>query len=177
MSLKTNLLYDALLVPNMGIEFYVGKGWSVGGNWMYAWWKSDKRHNYWRIYGGDLKARKYFGRRAAEKPLTGHHLGLYLQLLTYDFELGGKGYQGGRWSYGAGLEYGYSLPIGHRLNLDFGIGLGYLGGKYKVYEPNQEFYVWRMTKQRHFLGVNQAEVSLVWLLGHGNYNIRKGGNK
>lgn len=90
MGLKTNLLYDALLVPNLGVEFYLGRGWSFGGNWMYAWWKSDRHHNYWRIYGGELALRKYFGRRAAEKPLAGHHLGLYGQLFTYDFEVGGR---------------------------------------------------------------------------------------
>ena len=54
MAVKTNLLYDAFLVPNVGLEFYLGKGFSASGNWMYAWWKSDKRHRYWRIYGGEL---------------------------------------------------------------------------------------------------------------------------
>ena len=39
MDVKTNMLYDALLVPNIGVEFYVGKNWSLAGNWMYAWWK------------------------------------------------------------------------------------------------------------------------------------------
>ena len=28
-------------------------GLYLAGNWMYAWWKSDRKHNYWRIYGGD----------------------------------------------------------------------------------------------------------------------------
>lgn len=37
--IKTNLLYDIFLIPNIGIEFYLGKGWSLGGSWMYAWWK------------------------------------------------------------------------------------------------------------------------------------------
>ena len=60
MAVKTNLLYDALLVPNIGVEFYVGKGFSVGGNWMYAWWNRNSRHRYWRIYGGELAVRKYF---------------------------------------------------------------------------------------------------------------------
>lgn len=175
MSLKSNLLYDALLIPNIGLEFYLGKEWYVSGNWMYSWWKNDRRHYYWRVYGGDLEIRKYLGRRASEKPLTGHHLGLYFQLLTYDFELGGRGYQGGRWSYGMGLNYGYSLPIGRRLNLDFGIGLGYLGGKYKIYTPKDNFYVWQKTKQRNLFGITKAEVSLIWLLGHGNHNIVKGG--
>ena len=176
MSLKTNLLYDAALVPNIGAEFYAGRGWSLGGNWMYAWWKSDKRHNYWRIYGGELDIRKYFGRRASEKPLTGHHLGLYGQMLTYDFETGGTGYQS-KLSYGVGIEYGYSLPLGRRLNLDFGIGIGYLGGEYKKYDPIDGHYVWKATKQRHWFGPTKAEVSLVWLLGRGNYNEKKGGKR
>ena len=71
MALKTNLLYDVTLVPNIGAEFYLGRGWSLGGNWMYAWWNSNKRHNYWRLYGGELEIRKYFGRHAAEKTAYG----------------------------------------------------------------------------------------------------------
>ncbi|WP_428830263.1 DUF3575 domain-containing protein [Alistipes putredinis] len=185
MSLKTNLLYDVALVPNIGAEFYVGRGWSIGGNWMYAWWKSDKRHNYWRMYGGELDIRKYFGRRASEKPLTGHHLGLYGQIFTYDFETGGRGYMGGkpggtlwdRMNYAVGLEYGYSLPVGRRLNLDFTVGVGYWGGEYQKYLPEDGHYVWTETRQRHWFGPTKAEISLVWLLGRGNYNAKKGGKR
>lgn len=185
MALKTNLLYDVALVPNLGAEFYVGRGWTVGANWMYAWWKSDRKHNCWRLYGGELEVRKYFGHRAHEKPLTGHHLSVYGQMVTYDFETGGKGYMGGKpgsalWdkmSWGAGVEYGYSLPIGRRLNLDFGIGIGYLGGEYWEYTPVDGHYVWQATKQRHWFGPTKAEISLVWLLGRDNYNAKKGGNR
>lgn len=171
MALKSNLLYDVALVPNIGIEFYVGRGWSLGGSWMYAWWKSERRHNFWRTYGGEFEVRKYLGQRAKEKPLTGHHLGLYGQMLTYDFETGSTGYLS-KMSYGAGIEYGYSLPIGRRLNLDFGIGIGYLGGEYKVYDPMDTHYVWKQTKQRHWFGPTKAEISLVWLIGRGNYNAK-----
>lgn len=175
MALKTNMLYDVALIPNLGIEFYLGKGWTVGGNWMYAWWNSDKHSRYWRTYGGELDIRKYLGRRAAEKPLTGHHLGLYGQMLTYDFELGSTGYLGDKWSWGVGVEYGYSLPVARRLNIDFSIGIGYLGGEYKKYDPVDTHYVWRVTKQRHWFGPTKAEISLVWLIGRGNYNKGKGG--
>lgn len=176
MAAKTNLLYDVALVPNVGLEFYLGKGWSIGGNWMYAWWCKDSKHRYWRIYGGELDIRKYFGRKAAEKPLQGHHLGVYAQGLTFDFETGGKGYLSD-FSYGFGLEYGYSLPVAKRLNIDFGISVGYDGGKYKVYEPEDDCYVYKETKQRHWFGPTRAEISLVWLLGHGNQNSKKGGTK
>ena len=176
MAVKTNLLYDAALVPNVGLEVYLGGGWSVGGDWMYAWWSKDSKHRYWRIYGGELEVRKYFGSKAAEKPLQGHHVGVYAQGLTYDFETGGKGYLSD-FNYGFGLEYGYSLPVAKRLNIDFGIGVGYSGGKYKVYEPEDGCYVYKETKRRRWFGPTKAEISLVWLLGRGNENSKKGGTK
>ena len=71
MSLKTNMLYDLLAVPNIGIEFYLGKNWSIAANWMYAWWKTDKHHRYWRTYGGDIAVRKWFGRRPVKKRFRG----------------------------------------------------------------------------------------------------------
>ena len=185
MGIRTNMLYDALLIPNIGVEFYLGKNWSVMANWMYGWWKSDRTHWYWRAYGGDLAVRKWFGKAADEKPLTGHHLGVYAQVFTFDFETGGRGYMGGKpggtiWdkaNYAAGVEYGYSLPIAKRLNIDFSIGAGYWGGTYYEYIPEDGCYVWQSTKQRHWFGPTKAEVSLVWLIGKGNYNKRKGGGK
>ncbi len=174
MSLKNNMLYDLLAVPNIGIEFYLAKNWSIAANWMYAWWKTDKRHRYWRIYGGDIAVRKWFGRKTGERPLSGHHLGLYGQILTYDFEWGDKGYLGDRWSYAGGVEYGYSLPVARRLNIDFTLGVGYLGGEYKKYAPRDGHYVWKATKDRHWFGPTKVEVSLVWLLGPGCNNIEGG---
>ena len=176
MSISTNALYNLALIPNIGVEFYLGKNWSIDANWHYAWWKSDKRYRYWRTYGGDLALRKWFGKKAAQKPLTGHHAGLYGQMLTYDFEWGGRGYLADRWSYAAGIEYGYSLPIASRLNLDFNIGLGYHWGEYKEYLPIDDHYVWQATKNRKYMGPTKAEISLIWLIGNGNYNSKKGGN-
>lgn len=175
---KTNLLYDAAIVPNVGVEVYLGKNFSVAGNWMYSWWKSDKVSWYWRTYGGDLALRYWLGRAAKEKPLTGHHIGLYGQILTYDIEVGGRGYLGDRWSYGGGLEYGYSLPVRQRLNIDFTLGLGYLGGEFQEYLPIDGHYVWQVTKMRNWIGPTKLEVSLIWQLGRGNINKdKKGRNK
>lgn len=183
MSIKTNMLYDVLAVPNIGLEFYLGRNWSVAGNWMYGWWNNNNKHRYWRIYGGDMSVRKWLGKKTEEKPLTGHHVGVYAQLFTYDFEWGSKGYMGGqpggtirdKLNYAAGVEYGYSLPIARRLNLDFTIGLGYWGGKYYKYIPMNGHYVWQSTHNRNWFGPTKAEISLVWLLGRGNSNEKRGG--
>ncbi len=181
MGVKTNLLHDALLIPNVGVEFYVGKNWSVTADWNYGWWDVDRTHHYWRAYGGTLGVRRWFGKKAEEKPLTGHHLGLFAGAVTYDFEFGGTGIMGGKphgtlWeraNFISGIEYGYSLPIARRLNLDFTIGFGYLGGKYYKYVPEDGLYVWKSTHRLNWVGPTKAEISLVWLLGCDNYNRRK----
>ena len=183
MALKSNMLYDVLVIPNIGVEFYLGKNWSVAGTWMYGWWKKNSHHRYWRMYGGDLTLRGWFGKMAREKPLTGHHAGVYGQIFTYDVEFGERGYMGGKpggtlWekmNYAVGVEYGYSHPIARYLNIDFSLGVGYWGGKYYEYIPLDGHYVWQATKNRHWFGPTKIEISLVWLLGRGNCNNKKKG--
>ena len=184
MSIKTNMLYDAGLTPNIGMEFHVGNNFSIAANWMYAWWSSDACKWYWRVYGGDIALRKWVGRQANEKPLTGHHIGVYAQILTYDILWGEKGSIAGvpggnifdSANYAAGIEYGYSLPITSRLNIDFSLGIGYMWGKYYEYKPIDDCYVWQVIKNRKWIGPTKAEISLVWLIGHNNINAKKGGS-
>lgn len=185
MALKTNMLYDALALPNIGAEFYLGKNFSVVGNWTYGWWDTDRRHRYWRAYGGDVALRWWFGSKAEAKPLTGHHVGVYGGAFTYDFEFGGRGYMGGKpdhslWDkclLNCGIEYGYSLPVSRRLDIDFTIGIGYISGQYYEYTPQDGHYVWQSTHNLNWFGPTKAEISLVWLIGHGNFNAGKGGQR
>ena len=170
---KTNLLYDAAVIPNIGIELYLGKRWTLAGDWFYTWFYSDTKHRYWQGYGGYLTLRKYFGKKAAEHPFTGQHIGLYGLMMTYDVEWGGRGYQSPDWGFGGGIEYGYSMPIARRLNLDFSLGIGYQDGEYKEYLPMDGHYVWQVTHDRHWFGPTKAEVSLVWLIGRGNKHPKK----
>lgn len=157
------------------MEFYLGADLSVAGQWSYAWWSHDIRHRYWRFYGGDLGLRRWFGPKTGNKPLTGHHLGLYGQMFTYDIETGGKGEMGAKFNYGGGIEYGFALPVARRLNIDFSVGIGYVTGKYHKYTPVDNHYVWQSTHTRRWFGPTKAEISLVWLIGCGNYNMKGGG--
>ena len=177
MSASTNLLYDLLITPNIGAEIYLGGNFSLDANWHYAWWKNDNKAFYWRTYGGDASLRWWFGKEAQLKPLTGHHIGVYGQMITYDFEFGKKGVLADRWSWSTGLEYGYSLPIAERMNLDFTLGVGYHWGEFYEYLPIDGHYVWQATKRRQYIGPTKCEVSLVWLLGCNNYNKVKGGKR
>ena len=176
LALKTNLLYDAVLIPNVGVEVSLGKQWTASADWFYTWFSSDSRHRYWQGYGGYLTVRRYFANHSTLNTPhstfpTGHHLGAYVLGMTYDVEWGGRGYQADHFGFGAGVEYGYALPISNRLLLDFSIGIGFQDGEYKEYEPQGNRYVWQATRQRHWFGPTKAEVTLKWLLG------KKGGGK
>ncbi len=173
MAVKTNLLFDAALLANVGYEVYLGKNMTIGIDWFYTWFKNDNRHRYWQSYGGYLTARRYFGKKclcedAGYKErfcFTGHHVGVYLSGLTYDFEWGGKGYQAARFGFGGGIEYGYAKRISRRFNIDFSIGIGFQDGEYKEYVPMDDCYVWQSTHKRKWFGPTKAEISIVWLLG------------
>ncbi len=185
LAFKINLLYTLFLIPEVSVEYGFGDGWSVSGGWMYGWWKHEGSHHYWRAYGGYASLRRYLGPQKKDRPLTGHHVGVYGQLLTYDVEFGGKGYMAGRpggslWdkpSYGFGVEYGFSLPASSSVNFDFSLGVGYLGGTYYEYTPMNGHYVWDATKSRHWFGPTKAEISVVWFINKFFHRQRKGGRR
>lgn len=174
MALKTNMLYDALLAPNVAAEFHISRGWTAGVSYTHAWWSNSRRHRYWRFCAVELGIRRYLD----QTRFSGHHFGIYGQLLSYDFRVGKYGYMGGKSrgaifdnpSYVAALEYGYTLPVGRRINIDFSIGIGYMGGRYYKYQHLDDCDVWKNTGMRSWLGPTKAEVSLIWLIGRDNYN-------
>lgn len=181
-AVKNNLLFDLAALPNIGAEVGVGH-WSASLNWLYGWWNSDRANWYWRLYGGELGVRYWFGGLSRRAALSGHHVGLSGMGFIYDFETGGRGYLGGkpggaiwnRCNYGVTAEYGYSLPVTEGMNIDFTIGLGYIGGEYSDYLPIDGHYVWQSTRKFQYWGPTKAEVSLVWFLGCNRSRSGKGG--
>ena len=163
-SIKTNLLYDAVLIPNIGLEVNVYNNWTIYGDLMYADWNMPSKHFYWDLFGAQFGARKYFGRMASERSLSGHHAGIYGQALAYDLQAGNFGQQTPVINFAAGVEYGYSFPISSALNIDIEVGVGYLGGQYYEYVVSDGHYTWLGTVNRAWIGPTKASASLVWLI-------------
>ena len=172
-TLKNNLLHDALLLPNLAAEVYLGAQWSlqVNGNW--SWWTFNKPvQNKWfyRIQTVGTELRYWFD---SPYPLHGQAVGLYNKIGNYDLRLfptneNSKGWLSDR-SWSVGLSYAYSVPISFNFNLEFGISIGYVGGKYYQYNYCVEDAWWaqQAAKNRHYFGPTQAGVSLVWMIGSG----------
>ncbi len=170
-AVKTNLLHDAALTPDLGIEVSLARRFSFSLEGVYAWWSNDSRHRYWRIRGGTFEFRTWFGEKREKRALTGHHVGIYGSIHDYDFEFGGKGWQSPNSTYGIGIGYGYAIPLNSRLNIDFGLKVGYSAGKLIKYRSQCDMYVCTERSYKRYVGLTGLEVTLVWFPGRGKKNL------
>jgi hypothetical protein len=166
-AVKTNLLYDAALLPNLALEFPLPGGWSVEAEAQWAWWNTnDSKRYFFRIQSLGLEARRWFGSNR-QQPLNGHYLGVYLMGGTYDIRFWqDKGYLSD-FSVSAGVSYGYSIHLSRRWNLELGVSVGYLGGKYYRYHFDlaNDRYPWESTHRLRYFGPTKAKISLVYRIG------------
>lgn len=171
--LRTNLLYDAVVLPNIGIEWEITDRLTLVTSAMGTWFGSSNSNHYWRVNVCEVELRRWHGGALKAFLTRGLHYGVYASCGRFDFEWGGKG-QMSDFSYSAGLSTGYSFPIGRLFSIDASAGIGYVGGKYKEYEPENGKYIWKADKQRHYFGPTKAELTLVW---HVELGKKKGGGQ
>lgn len=184
LAIKNNLLYDLALLPNLAVEIPFGWDyrWSieVQGNW--SWWSTGApNYRFHRIQMAGLEMRYWFGNWAGD-PLQGFFVGAYGYGGTYDIRLFSKknsdlGQLSDK-SWSAGLSVGYAMPISRRFSLEFGLGLGYIGGQYHKYYRSDcaDEYPKVSIHDRNYFGPTKANISIVWLIGSGvnsNYKFKK----
>ena len=171
-AIKTNLLEDAITLPNLGVEFALGKHFSLSASWMHGWWPNADIPLWLRAYGGELNFRYWFG---SNLDFKGHHIGIYSQAFLYDFCRGKNGVMSGPpggtmlddTNYAGGIEYGYSILLYPHLTMDFVLGVGYMGGLYHNYVKMDGCKVWQLTGRRHWIGPTKAEITLRYEIGKG----------
>lgn len=181
-ALKTNLLFDAALAPNVELEVPLGKRWSVLGEYTFPWWlRSDDSFCFEMLQAG-AEARYWLGNRKVVRtgkprnPLTGWFVGAYTSAGYYDFQFQHNyGYQG-EFYIAAGLSGGYALRLSRRLNLEFSLGLGWLTTQYYQYDVERSSEKTELVRSNYgrfqWTGPTKAKISLVWIIGS-----RKGGKR
>lgn len=167
-ALKTNLLFDLALAPNIELELPFGKSnrWSLNVEWIFPWWLIDNDKFCFQLLSGSLEGRYWLGNRTIRHTLTGHFLGFYAGGGKYDLQWKEKGYQG-EFYIASGISYGYAVPVASRLNLEFSIGIGLLRTDYKHYRAidNYRTLLWQNSGNYTWFGPTKGKISLVWLLG------------
>lgn len=163
LALKTNLLFDALLMPNFEIEVPLGDRWSVQGEYMFPWWVSKDDTRALQILSGGVEGRYWFGHRNRMERLAGHFLGLYAGGGMYDVEYRGAGYQG-EFYIASGISYGYGLRLSSDFRMEFSLGVGFLGTSYSRYNLKDNHLVWQNDGRYTWIGPTKLKISLVWVL-------------
>lgn len=174
LALKTNLLFDVAMMPNVELEVPIGNRWSVNAEWMFPWWLIDGDKYCLQILSGGIEGRYWLGDRSRRRVLTGHFVGFYAGAGKYDLQWDTNGYQG-EFYVASGVSYGYVLPLARRLNMEFSIGIGLMKTSYEHYHTLDNFQtlLWQNDGRYTWLGPTKAKISLVWLIGRN----KKGGRR
>ncbi len=162
LGVKTNLLYDLALTPNIGIEVPIGKKWSVNGEFARGWWLNSDQTFCWQLESWALEGRYWLFDSSDQESLTGWFAGAYTNMGLFDFQLQrDHGRQGD--FFAAGLSGGYVRNIGHNLSFEFSLGLGYIFCNYRNYNVCDETLIANGSQKNYWSIIPQrANISLVW---------------
>ena len=168
-AVKTNLLYDATLTVNAGVEHRFAPRWSVdvSGNFN-AWTVNEHKWKHWMV---QPEARYWFC-----EAIQGHFVGTHLlggqynvgnidlpfKMLGTNFRnLRDHRYQG--WYGGLGVAYGYSWIINRHWNFEAEIGFGWVYTRYDIY-PCTHCGTKIAEKHPHnYVGPTKAALNLVYV--------------
>lgn len=176
LAVKTNLLYDLAVAPNIELEVPLGRQqrWSIMAEYCNPWWRWDRKSQSYEVQEAGLELRRWLAPRCSggRPSLCGHLLGLYGAWAKFDLENKDVGDQGEVIS--AGLTYGYAWPIARHWNIEASVSAGVVWGNRRHY--NAEFesthLIYKYTKNLFYAGPTKLKLSLVWLIGS-----KKGGGR
>lgn len=167
-ALKTNLLTDAALSPNIGVEVGLKPHWSIEAvGELNLWTVNDHKWKHWfaqpeaRYWFCDYFAKHFVGVHLLGGQYNFGHLSNDVKFLGSDFsKLTDNRYQG--WAVGGGIAYGYSFLLGHHWDLELEIGIGYLYTKFDEYRCKE---CGKKVDSGHhnYFGPTKAAVNLVYV--------------
>ena len=139
LALRTNLLYDATLSPNLGVEMRIDSLWSLGLSAGLNAWDIDKEQNKkWRHMLFSFRARKYnselFHKGYFETDLIYSHYNISKVKLPFGLypTLKDRRFQGDLLALGGKYGYGWILARDWRIEAEAGVAVGYAW--YKEYD-------------------------------------------
>lgn len=164
-AVRTNVLYDAFLLPTLGVEWRVSRDLGIKLDGSLSWWGGEhgRVQKMWLV---NPEVRWYL---LPDKRFYAGVSGSYGEYNIYKYPLGSilskdTGYQGKLWN--AGLTVGYQLYLSRDLSIDFNLGLGYTRSEYDSFGMTDGVRVYKeRNKTNNFWGPTQAGISLVWTIG------------
>ena len=182
LAVKSNMLFDLLLTPNIELELPIGDRWSLMVEDWFPWLLHNKGGNIsigrYIEPGGEMKNSAYelwtvgaelrhwlTGSCPQTRPrLTGPFVGAYYANGKYDVEWNSKGDQGEFQS--VGITAGYAWPLARHWNIEASVSAGYFWGPRRHYEGEfgDTHLIWKYTGRTSYIGPTKLKLSIVWLI-------------
>lgn len=168
-ALKTNILSDATLSPDLGLEVPLHNKWSVDVSGNVNFWTVDGHR--WRHWIVQPELRYWLCEH-----FTGHFFGLHVfggqynvgnlnmdfSFLGTDFsKLKDTRYEG--WYGGAGLAYGYTWVLSRHWSMEAELGIGWSYTRYDRYRCANCGKKIESDKPHNYFGVTKGAVNLVYV--------------
>lgn len=160
-SIKTNAIYNALLAPNLSIDFYpFSPLWSIEATAVIPWWSSEKKNKRYRLQEYKLKYKYHFKQKGR------HHLSLGVIGGLYDLKFSSTGHKGD--FIGGEMGYDYTILQKKHFSIELGIGVGFINTTYDRYYYNRfnDLYIYKSTKNTKYWGPTSLSLSFIW-----NYSL------
>lgn len=167
-TVKTNLLYDATLTANAGVEIGLAPRWSfdLSGNYN-GWTIDDHKWKHWlvqpelRYWFCDHFAGHFVGIHAVGGEYNFGNFNTSLKFFGTDYSVfANERHQG--WYAGGGIAYGYSFILSRHFNLELEAGFGYVYTRYDVFECAGCGKKVEEDKPHHYIGPTKAAINLVY---------------
>lgn len=167
--IKTNILADGFLSPNLGVEIGMSPKWTFDLTGEVNFWTVNEHK--WKHWLVQPEFRYWFCERFA-----GHFIGFHalageynfgnihndVKFLNNDFRiLSHHRVQG--WGAGAGFAYGYSWILADHWNLEAEIGVGWVYTRYDVYPCAECGTKLESNRVHNYVGPTKLSVALEYL--------------
>lgn len=164
---KTNLLFDAALVANLGVEISPWTHWSLDIPVWYSPYNITSTRNI-RLLAVQPEVRWW-----AKEAMAGHFVGLHTHVAGFNIALNNHArYQDPNHAlWGLGLSYGYAMSLGksEHWGLEFTLGAGFAKYRYDAYRNWSNGPKFKSGSDCYW-GITRAGVTLSykWDLSHRN---------
>lgn len=172
-AIKTNLLHDVSLTPNLGIEVGMAPHWTFDLSADVNAWplKYDGEKRYWKRWTVIPEFRYWFCQK-----FQGNFIGLHLIGGKYDVgnigflpnflnnrfkQLKDERWKG--WGVGAGFSYGHSWVLSTHWNLEAEIGIGWIYSRYDRYNASKPSQKIQDNKVHNYVGPTRLALNLEYV--------------
>lgn len=166
-AIKSNALYLAAGVSNLGGEYAFHRRWSVDLPVVYSPYTIARTYRLRLLYV-QPEVRYWL-----DRPMKGHFFGVHLHAGVFNVSFDTKNrYQSEKGFYGGGLSYGYAMPLSSRWSMEFTVGVGYAFTKYCTYYNVHNGICYEKDRPSNYWGITRLGLNFVYRFG--NKSSKKG---